>query len=293
MPRAIVLINPRSRSGARAPVGGILSAFSSAGWTCEIWAGEGAEWTTDAAARARAQGVDAVFGAGGDGVLAQILPALLESDVALGVVPLGTGNVWARELGLLLQPERAIAAQLAAGPARVDVGFANERPFLVIASVGWDAHIVRQIESDGGSKLLGQIAYPLTGVALAPGVRGVRSRIWLDDDVPIELDLLWGLVTNGRLYAGLLPLMPQARLNDGLLDVALFEGSSPLHATAHAERVLAGLHHADPHVVIRRVKRLRIESDSGVMPVQTDGDSRGATPLDVRVAAGALLALGG
>jgi YegS/Rv2252/BmrU family lipid kinase len=293
MPRAIVLINPRSRSGARAPVGGILSAFSNAGWQCEIWAGEGAEWTTSAAARARDQGVDAVFGAGGDGVLTQILPALLASDVALGVVPLGTGNVWARELGLPLHPERAITAQLAAGPARVDVGFANERPFLVIASVGWDAHIVRQVEADGGGKLLGQIAYPLAGVALAPGVRGVRSRVWLDQEAPIDVDLLWGVVTNGRLYAGLLPLLPQARLNDGLLDVALFAGNTALDATAHAARVLAGLHHANPRVLIRRVQRVRIETASEVMPVQTDGDSRGATPLDVRVAAGALLALGG
>src|SRR5262249_3030170 len=109
---------------------------------------------------------------------------------------------------------------------------------------------------------------------------------------PIDLDLLWGLVTNGRLYAGLLPLMPGARVNDGFLDVALFEGSSPLHATAHAARVLAGLHHLDPHVIIRRVRHVRIETADQSMPVQTDGDLRGATPLDVRVLPAALLALG-
>jgi YegS/Rv2252/BmrU family lipid kinase len=270
----------------------LLSAFTSAGWQAEIWAGEGASWTTEAATRARELGVDAVFGAGGDGLLAQILPALLHSDIALGVVPLGTGNVWARELGLPLRIEAAIAAQLSAKPGRVDVGFANDRPFLVIASVGLDARIVELVESDAGSKALGHLAYPLASLTLAAGMRGVRSRVWFDDRPPIELELLCGIVSNGRLYAGLVPLMPAARLSDGALDVALFPGSGPLEATAHAARVLAGLHHSDPSVVIRRAQHLRIETLADPLPVQTDGDLRGTTPLEIRVAPGALLALG-
>lgn len=62
-----------------------------------------------------------------------------------------------------------------------------------------------------GSIQLGQLAYPLAGPALASGLRGVPTRVWLNDDDPIELILLAGIVTNGRLYGGVVPLMPQAR----------------------------------------------------------------------------------
>ena len=291
MPRAVVLLNPRSRSGGRAPVHKLLAAFTRGGWEAELWAGDGAEWTLSAALRARDMHVDAIFGAGGDGLLARILPAVLGTDVALGVVPLGTGNVWARELGLPLQPERAIAMQLVAPARRVDTGVANGRPFLVIASAGLDARIVELVEGTPGNKSWGQLAYPLAGFTLAAGLRGVRTRLWLDKDAPIELDLLAAMVTNGRLYGGLVPLVQDARVDDGALDLAVFSGGGPMEATAHAARVLAGLHRGDPNVLIRRVARVRLETLGGSLPVQSDGDPHGATPLDVRVAPGSLLAL--
>ncbi len=293
MPRAIVLVNPRSRSGARVRLDRLLAAFRAADWSAEVWAGDGPDWTVAAALRARDLGVDAVFGAGGDGNLARILPALLHSDTALGVVPLGTGNAWARELGLPLQPERAIARQLAAPPRRVDVGHANGRPFLVIASAGLDARIVELVEGDASTKGLGQLAYPLVGFSLAGALHGVPTRVWFDDEPAIELDLLAGIVSNGRLYGGLVPLMPSARIDDGALDVALFPGGGTVDATAHVARVLAGLHLGDPNVLIRTTHRLRLEPvDGATLPVQSDGDPLGTTPLEVEVVAGALLALG-
>jgi diacylglycerol kinase family enzyme len=293
MPRAIVLVNPRSRSGSRVRLDRLLAAFRAADWSAEVWAGDGADWTFAAASRARDMGVDAVFGAGGDGNLARILPALLYTETALGVVPLGTGNAWARELGLPLQPERAIARQLAAPPRRVDVGTANGRPFLVIASAGLDARIVELVEGDAGTKGLGQLAYPLVGVSLAGALHGAPTRVWFDDEPPIELDLLAGIVTNGRLYGGLVPMMPNARIDDGALDVALFPGGGTVDATAHVARVIAGLHLGDPNVLIRSTHRLRLEPiDGRALPVQSDGDPLGTTPLQVEVVAGALLALG-
>jgi YegS/Rv2252/BmrU family lipid kinase len=290
VPEAIVLVNPRARAGERPPIGRILRAFRAADWSAEVWAGEGVGWAEAAARRAVDFGAAAIFGAGGDGLLADILPAVLGTHVALGVVPLGTGNVWARELGLPLEPDRAIATQLAQPARRVDVGLANGRPFLVIASVGFDAQIVRLVESQ--TKALGQIAYPLAGVSLAGAVRGVRARVTIDDEAPLELSLLAGMATNGRLYGGLVPLSPDARVDDGLLDVVLFAGSGPVEAAAHAAKVLTGLHLSDANITVRRVRQLRIEASDGVLPVQTDGDPRGTTPLSVEVQPGALLALG-
>lgn len=285
-----MLLNPRARGGSRVPIDRVLRAFQAAGWEAELWAGDGPGWSEQAARRALQQGVSGLFGAGGDGLLADILPAVLGTSVPLGVVPLGTGNVWARELGLPLDPERAIAAQLGTPPRPVDVGRANGRPFLVIASAGFDAQIVRLVES--GSKTLGQIAYPLAGVSLAGAMRGVRCRVSIDDEPPLELELLAAIATNGRLYGGLVPLAPEARVDDGLLDVVLFVGSGAVEAAAHAARVLAGLHLADPNSTVRRARRLRIETLGAPLPVQTDGDPRGTTPLEIEVLPGALLAFG-
>jgi YegS/Rv2252/BmrU family lipid kinase len=290
VPSAVVLLNPRARAVPRTPVHQILEAFRAADWEAELWAGVGPEWTERAARRAVAQGAAAIFGAGGDGGLADILPALQGTSVALGVVPLGTGNVWARELGLPLHPGRAIATQLSRPPTLVDLGRANGRFFLVIASVGFDAQIVSLVES--GHKALGQIAYPLAGVSLAGTLQGRSCRIWIDDQPPIERMLLAGIVTNGRLYGGLVPMLPQAQVDDGLLDAVLFAGSSSVDAAAHTARVLAGLHLADPNVTIRQLRRLRIEVDGEPLPVQTDGDPRGTTPLEIEVLPAALWALG-
>jgi YegS/Rv2252/BmrU family lipid kinase len=287
----VVLVNPRARGGARPPIKRVLDVFAEAGWEAELWAGSGPGWSLVAARRALELGATALFCAGGDGMLGDVLPAVLGTEVALGVVPLGTGNVWARELGLPLDPARAIAIQLEAPPRPVDVGLANGRPFLVIAGVGVDAQIVERVES--GAKPLGQIAYPLAGVTLAGAVRGVPCEVTLDDEPPRRLDLLSSIVMNGRLYGGLVPLLPDARVDDGYLDVALFPGSGTVAAAAHTVRALAGLHLSDPNVIVCRVKRLRIDAlDGEELPFETDGDLRGATPLEVAVQAGAVLALG-
>ncbi len=287
--RAIVLLNPRSRAGARPPLERILASFRAAGWEAEVWAGHEPAWTVAAAGRAVSLGVDVLFGAGGDGMLASMLPALLGTETALGVVPLGTGNVWARELGLPLDPAAAIATQLARPGRRVDVGRANGRPFLVVASAGLDARIVQVVEA--GLKGLGQAAYPLAGLGLVGEARGARCRATLDE-AELEVPLLAAVVTNGRLYGGLVPLAPDARLDDGLLDVVLFEGADPLQFAAHVARVLAGQHRRDPAVRMHQVRTLRVESLGPPLPVQADGDPCGTTPLDVTLEPRALLALG-
>jgi diacylglycerol kinase (ATP) len=99
-------------------------------------------------------------------------------------------------------------------------------------------------------------------------------------------------VTNGRLYGGVLPLVPAARVDDGVLDLVLFPGAGLAEVTAHAARVLTGLLHTDPRIIIRKVRRLRLETHGRALPVETDGDSLGTTPLELEIVPGALLALG-
>jgi diacylglycerol kinase (ATP) len=266
----------------------VLHAFEQAGWDAEIWAGSGSDWTVRAAHRAVGSGADAVFGAGGDGMLATTLPALLGTETALGVVPLGTGNVWARELGLPMEPAAAVAAQIARPAQRVDVGRLNRVPFLVVASAGLDARIVEIVEAN--MKRLGQAAYPLASLGLLGEIRGAKCQVVLDGE-PIDLPLLAAVVSNVRLYGGLVPLVPSARVNDGLLDVVLFEGTDPFQLAAHVAKVLAGQHARDANIHVCRARSIRIVSRDRPLPVQADGDLRGTTPADIVIEPGALLAL--
>jgi YegS/Rv2252/BmrU family lipid kinase len=267
----------------------VLGAFQQAGWGAEVWAGEGPGWTLAAAHRAVGSGVDAVFGAGGDGMLATMLPALLDTDTALGVVPLGTGNVWARELGLPMEPGAAVAAQLQLPARRVDIGRLNRVPFLVVASAGLDARIVEVVEAS--MKGLGQAAYPLASLGLLSEVRGAKCQVVLDGE-EIDLPLLAAVITNVRLYGGLVPLVPRARVDDGVLDVVLFEGTDPFQLAAHVAKVLAGQHGRDANIHMCRARSIRIVSRHRPLPIQADGDLRGTTPAEIVVEPGAVMALG-
>ena len=251
--------------GANVPVGRILDAFAEAAWSVELWAGDRADWTVSAAVRARDLGVDAIFGAGGDGVLAQILPAILDTDVALGVVPLGTGNVWARELRLPLQPQRAIAAQLA-GPTRASTS--------AWPTAGLPGHRVgrpgRAHRRAGRVRCGRQGARPTRLSAGGPGAgqRAARhANACLAGRRPAHRPESagrhrhqWPAVRRPRAAGA-----PGARRRRRARRVALF-GGGPFEATAHAARVLAGLHQARHDVVMRRVRRARFESLAGPLP---------------------------
>jgi YegS/Rv2252/BmrU family lipid kinase len=266
----------------------VLRAFQKADWDAEVWAGDGPGWTLEAARRAVGSGVDAVFGAGGDGMLATILPALLGTQTALGVVPLGTGNVWARELGLPMEPGAAVTAQLERPARPVDIGRLNRIPFLVVASAGLDARIVEVVEAN--MKGLGQAAYPLASLGLLSEVRGAKCRVVLDGE-EIDLPLLAAVISNVRMYGGLVPLVPSARVDDGVLDVVLFEGTDPFQLAAHVAKVLAGQHERDANIHMCRARSIRIVSRDRPMPIQADGDLRGTTPAEIVVEPGAVLAL--
>lgn len=140
-------------------------------------------------------------------------------------------------------------------------------------------------------KGLGQAAYPLASLGLLGEVRGARCRVTLDGE-EIELPLLGAVITNGRLYGGLVPLVPNARVDDGVLDVVLFEGTDPFQLAAHVARVLAGQHQRDSNIHLCRAKSISIVSPHRLLPIQADGDLRGTTPAKINVQAQAVRALG-
>ncbi len=252
--------------------------------------GDATEW----ARRAAGQGCDVALVSGGDGTICEAVNGLVGSRTALGVLPTGTGNVWAKELGLpvftLTNPNRLLVAAHLLHESKtrlVDVGRANDRYFLLCAGIGLDAEVAQSLEPrPRSSKQLGVLPYLVAAVMVTFQFYGVRTTVVVDGKV-IRGRSLFILISNAQLYGGLLRIAPEARLDDGLLDVVIFNGAGPTYTLRHFMHLLGGRHLQDPRVRFMRARRVMVDCVRP-WPVQLDGDPAGSTPMTFQVVPRAL-----
>ena len=210
-------------------------------------------------AKAVAEGVDLVMVQGGDGTVMACVTGLAGTEVPLAVLPGGTGNLLATNFDVPADLDGA-----------VEVALDDDR-FVVMGGIGFDAAMLR----DADPKLkehLGAVAYVVSGFRHLRR-RATRFRLRLDDRPPVERTGQGVLVGNlGRLQGGL-PVMPDARPDDGLLDVAVLQTRTVLDWLALAARVLLR-RRKDPQLELFQARRVEIGCDRP-QPVERDGD-----PLD-------------
>jgi undecaprenyl-diphosphatase len=198
----------------------IQAALASAGWPAPLWLETTAEDPGSGQTRQAIQaGADVIFACGGDGTVTACASELAGGSVALAVVPSGTGNLLATNLGLPTGAAQAAAAATAGGRRRIDVGVAGERCFTVMAGMGFDAQMLR----DTPETLKARIGWPAYVIAASRHLceTPMQVSISLDHAPPFTRRARTVLVANvGRLQGGL-RLLPGARPDDGLLDVAV------------------------------------------------------------------------
>jgi diacylglycerol kinase (ATP) len=262
---------------------GVKALFDGLGLPVDVCASESAEDATRLTNEAVKAGVPAVVAAGGDGTVGVIAKALLETDVALGILPLGTVMNIVRMLNLPREPEAA-AAVIAAGATRViDVGEANGTTFFETTSVGMSAAIFRE------SKRFEEGDYGTLARAVlnAFRYRPARMRIELDHERTIHTRALMVTVGNGP-YMGLgMTVAPGAQLDDGRFDVRVFRHFSKFELLRHLGSIAFGRRQYSPHVLSERSKVVRIHG-SRPLPIRADARPLGMTPLECRVRPAAL-----
>ena len=270
-----------------------LKHLASMGWALNT---RRTEERGDAEALARAAvraGADIVVAAGGDGTINEAVNALAGTGVALGVLPLGTGNVWALEAGFLKRPflkPDLMAASRALGEGRirqVDLGRIGDRFFLLWAGVGLDAEILEEIEPEV-KRRLGVLHYLEVGLRRGMNRPASEASFRIDGEELREETIL-AVVSNVSLYAAVAEIAPQARADDGLLDILILKGGRMAAAKQLAWLVGKG-RIEDSLLVRRKARKIEIEA-SPPLPIQVDGDVAGATPATVEVAPGALRVL--
>ena len=236
-------------------------------------------------------GADVVVVAGGDGTVNEALQGLAgQRRTALAVLPGGTVNVWATELGAD-KHEADIARRIASGKRHVvDLGKVNGRYFLMMASVGFDAEANAAVDESGLLKRVksrvGPVAYGLAAMLTLGRFTPRRVALYVDGK-PIRRRLLMLVIGNTRLYGGVAEITYRARADDGLLDVCLLAGRGPLDLVKRGWSVLRRRHAADPAIDYRRARHVVLDTPEP-LHIQADGEDIGTTPASFTVVPDAL-----
>jgi diacylglycerol kinase (ATP) len=282
---AIIIGNPKAGRAQRKDVlKRCAEILSCGGLRVEVWPTERPQHATELATLA---GARLVVAAGGDGTVNEVVNGL-ETDATLGILPLGTANVLARELGLPLNAEAACERILAPKNRRIDVGVATdrkgrERRFTCMAGMGFDAHVVNEV-TPRLKRYLKILAFPLAAL-----------KVYLEGDLP-PLHVFHGedkyvtqfaIVANGQYYGGDFRVAEDAALATGKLEVVLVDRVGRLLRADILTRILAR-RPLDRSMRSFTARELRATSPGAHVPVQLDGEVWGRLPMSFHIEPGAL-----
>lgn len=280
-----LIYNPIAGGGGERKARRAVKVLEELGCRVEPLPTSGAGSATSLARRAARKGVRRLLAAGGDGTINEVINGIAGSGTELAVIPTGTANVLAIELEIPLKIPEACRLAYEGESIAVDLGLAGDRYFALMAGVGFDALVIKNI-NPVLKKSIRRAAFPVTGLVTL-----------IQEDLPLlkvsapghESEGYFVIVANSRYYGGKFGPTPEASMTDGLLDVCVLKGKGLQDmlnfwvATLRKNYVDAEL--ADYF----RAKAVEISCPCGEpVPVQTDGEIIGELPLEVSVVPAAL-----
>lgn len=276
MSNTCIILNPTARSERAQRWEKRLRALCGEARFCATLRAGDAE---ELARRAVAEGFTQVVAAGGDGTVHEVVNGLAGSDAALGLLPMGTMNVFANELGLPSNDlERCWEIIRGEKTRWVDLPTANGKRFVQLAGVGLDAQVVKET-SLTLKRNFGPLSYLISAAQIATR-RPPRLLIESEDALTEEGSFV--LVGNGRLYGGPFPFFKHAVIDDGLLDVLVFRQIGYLDLLKYLQNVIFTSDITTREVEYFQTRRLRVSSTEEV-PVELDGELAGTCPVEFRL----------
>lgn len=276
MTPAVVIINPLSGRGR--PLSEVHAHSDLARRVLAAHGIEARVRPTTAAGDARlfareavADGCRLVVAWGGDGTVNEAAGSLMRSGTALAIVPAGSGNGLARDLGVPASPVRALEIAAAGATMVIDAGQVNDCLFFNIAGVGVDAVVAARF-AERGLRRRGLAAYVQLSTSELLRYRAQTYRLTLDGEVVNHRAMLVA-IANGRQYGNRLVIAPGARLDDGLLEVVIVDELSVLGIVWRLPSLLRGTLRAGPGVAIRAARAITVQA-AGPIPFHVDGEPR-------------------
>ena len=290
MPRALVITNPAAARTKPQTVSDVRSVLRRGGWQVEVVATGGPGDARRLATEGAVANVELVAVFGGDGTTMQAASSLVGTDVALGLIPGGTGNLLAGNLRIPFSPQRAAEVLVNGHSRRLDLGrldaSGEHHYFAVACGAGFDAQIMAETPA-ALKQRWGMGAYVATSLRLIREVRSLRYHIRVDG-VEYEANAAMLLVANcAEIMPPLLRFGDGVRPDDGLLDVLVLRAdgvAEGLHALWHFLRGVEGPSSRIGHV---RGREIHVECESPAR-VEMDGDLGGVTPFAATVVPGAI-----
>lgn len=271
MKKVLIILNPAARSERARAMKEKIEALS---LRIVVRMTSAAGNARELARQALDENFGAIVAAGGDGTVNEVANGVAGSDIPFGILPVGTMNVFASELGI---PQNNLAAAwqvIEKGSIReLDLPVANGAHFVQLAGIGLDAEVVR-LTTPESKRALGPVSYLLT-LAQAAAVR--PPTIFVDPVDSHRREGSFVLVGNGRLYGGPFVLFKNARPDDGLLDVLVFKNQSHWDLVRYFQAIAFGNHPDLPDVEYFQTKSMDVHS-TAMVPLELDGELADALP---------------
>jgi diacylglycerol kinase (ATP) len=254
------VVNPISGKGRRRKpektIQKIQDAYSRAGADFEIRLWDRPDRIDEIIADAIAQGFDVVVAAGGDGTINEIGHRLVGTQVALGVIPLGSGNGFARHLGYSRRIKKALAQLLTAQSVEIDTGDFGGIPFMNNAGIGIDAEVAREFKS---TKNRGIHNYVRLAFRTFIGYKGFSAKLVVDDKRVYRLDNLMFIdIANGSQWGAGAKIAPLSIISDGYMEAIIFEKATLVNVPRLFKLFILGKLYRHPNIKMVRGKKFEI-----------------------------------
>lgn len=277
--RARLIYNPTSgREEMRRRLPYILQRLEQGGIETSCHATEAKGDAISAASEAVERGYDLIIAAGGDGTLNEVVNGMSghASRPALGVLPMGTSNDFARALGIPKRWQSAVDLIVKRHSRPVDIGIADDSYFINIAGGGFLTDLSYEVPSRLKT-MIGQLAYYVKGFEKITHFRPTNLRISAEGHEDIEGEFMLFLIANSPSIAGFEKLAPQAQPDDGLFDVLAMKKCNLAEMIRIASMAVRGEHLNDPHMIHFQTSRIVVETDDRVQ-LNLDGEYGGTLP---------------
>jgi YegS/Rv2252/BmrU family lipid kinase len=284
---AVMIANPTSGSYAQhaQELEENIAFLRQSGWNVELRLMEAAGDARRLAHEAVEQKADVVIAAGGDGTINEVIQKLAGSETALGVLPIGTVNVWAREMDIPLDSGGACEVLLHGTTRRVDLGRVNDHYFLLMVGIGFDGEVTQSVENKP-LKRLGVLGYLLASIWVRFRFDGFRASLKIDER-EVRTRAVQIVIGNTRLYGGAIKFTWQAKCDDGLLDVCIVHKGSTLSQMLMILDLLLQRERGRQRVSYETCESLELRTRRPIA-MQIDGDPAGQTPATLSAVPDAL-----
>ena len=285
MTETIVILNPTA--GSPEHIRSWLERVESLAGDCPVRVTSHSGEAEALARRAIEEGFARIVAAGGDGTVNQVANGLVDSNCVMGVLPIGSVNVFAMELGLPLHNlQRCWDIIQDTNVRNVDLPSANGKYFVQLGGVGLDAQVVKET-SLAFKRSFGPLSYLISAAQIAARQ---PPKLFIESENTSVEEGSFVLVGNGRLYGGPFPFFKHAIIDDGLFDVVVFKRLGYLEIVKYLQDVVFSSAIKVPEIEYFQTPHLRITSEQDV-PMELDGELAGNCPVDFRIRERALRVL--